>query len=563
MASPRVNVDVLTVACECLTDVSDVLSLSLTCSSVRLIAVKWLIRMRPVYLKSGLSIRSFHLFFFADPAERASHLRALHIDLSRAWPGQPQVDVDDYSLLVKILASCQHLQHLTITLQTASLPTIDNFFHATTTLSSLHSFSIRGVSIDALKFLPQFHTPLRALGIHSENIPVGSRYPTVLEEFIPRIIVQTLEELQLDKLEFDPHDILIQVPGNSLMPSVLDVMPYSAVRSLSVASFRGKPLLDRLQYLFPALDSTLHFGGLDMWSVQDSYADLRAANQRSQDGPCSGAWKKLDQVVCGPAALYVLGLRCPIRLAIIHIHRGSVDQYHYAAEALRENPVPRLQLMLYHGPGMLDRLFSPEQAERLTHFMLCLSYGDNYESSPQGQRDADVEDTPQVQWDDVLSNLISGLQPLHKLTHLRIIIGANIYVHKDAPSPFRPREGRYAHPFRPSMSDFEETATALARILPSLQNLFLTTSGFLSSWAARSTDGGRDWQPYESYINHGWRIAALGTDGLPDGERSVVELHEEVTNTIIRKEELVLSERDEAALHLNYGWHTSPPTLLM
>ncbi|KAI1789258.1 hypothetical protein LXA43DRAFT_1021944 [Ganoderma leucocontextum] len=87
MATLRLNVDVVAVVCEFLPDVSDVLSLALTCSSVHLVAVSWLLRMRPVYLISGPSIRRFHSFLVADAPTRAPHVRALHIDLR--WPGLP------------------------------------------------------------------------------------------------------------------------------------------------------------------------------------------------------------------------------------------------------------------------------------------------------------------------------------------------------------------------------------------------------------------------------------------------------------------------------------------
>ena len=138
MASPLLNGDVLAIACEFLTEVSDVLSMALTSSSVHLVAVKWLLRMRPVYLKSGPSICQFHRFLFADPAVRAPHLRALHIDLRH--PGPPQDQEQDCSLLVDILSTCQRLEHLTVAFQKDSIPTIDDprFLPAITALSTLH-----------------------------------------------------------------------------------------------------------------------------------------------------------------------------------------------------------------------------------------------------------------------------------------------------------------------------------------------------------------------------------------------------------------------------------------
>ena len=121
-----------------------------------------------------------------------------------------------------------------------------------------------------------------------------------------------------------------------------------------------------------------------------------------------------------------------------------------------------------------------------------------------------------------------------------------MYVHKEASWPFAPWE-EYAHSLRGTRFDFEGTAATLVRALPSLQNVFLTTGGFLSNWAEES--GGGRWKPYERwYITHGWRVASSGTESVPDGERSLVELHGDVTDTIFRREELILSSLDEVSI---------------
>ncbi|KAI1789254.1 hypothetical protein LXA43DRAFT_1021914 [Ganoderma leucocontextum] len=404
MAAPRLNVDVLAIVCEFLTDVSDVLSIALTCSSVHLVAVGWLLRMRPVYLKSDPSIRRFHSFLFADAPARAPHVCALDINLR--WP------IDDCSLLVEIFASCQHLKHLTVAFEQASLHIImdPRFIHAITTIPNLRSFSLHSQSTNALGLLPRLVcTPLRKVGIHCGNVDVSARFPSALELSLPRILVPTLEKLELDRFAVDSHDP--QAPPNLPLSSVFgmsvfDMTPYPAVRSLSVGSFKGRPLLDHLQHLFPAVDGTLHVGGLDIRSGEDTYADIRAANQHTQesdgDGSALRTWKKLDRIVCDAAMFYVLGLRCPIRLAMIHC--GAVEKHRFAADALRENPVPRLKLTLYHESGMFDGFFSPELEGALTHLTLCLLYSNDYGYTPPhpSQSDANTAAAPPLRWDDVL-----------------------------------------------------------------------------------------------------------------------------------------------------------------
>ena len=187
--------------------------------------------------------------------------------------------------------------------------------------------------------------------------------------------------------------------------------------------------------------------------------------------------------------------------------------------------------------------------------------------------------------------IVSAIRPLHKLTHLHVVVGVSVYVTENAPWPFAPWE-EYAHTFRPSRFDFEGVAATLARALPSLQYVFLTTGGFLSNWDEpaysdmEDPEGARGrWKPYERwFITHGWRVAnpGSGTGGVQEGEHGLVRLHDDVAETVIRNEELVVSKHDEVsvfsrpvcyetrlrvvigaqtALHLKYAWGLTPPPL--
>ncbi len=112
-------------------------------------------------------------------------------------------------------------------------------------------------------------------------------------------------------------------------------------------------------------------------------------------------WKKLDRVICDALTFYALGLRCPIRLAMIDLL--SVDDHYHTADALRDNPVSRLQLTLDHDLSMFGALFSPEVAKTLTHLTVCLLYSNSFGS---------IHST--IRWDDVLvcyrtSDAVAGL----------------------------------------------------------------------------------------------------------------------------------------------------------
>ena len=140
MEAPQLNIDVLTIVCEFLTDVSDLLSVSLTCSSINVVAVRWLLRTRQVHLKSGASICRFHSFLFADAPARAPYVHALDIDLM--WP---QPEAEDATLLLEILASCNGLQHLTIAFryEAFSIMVDPQFLQTIAAIPSLRSFTVR------------------------------------------------------------------------------------------------------------------------------------------------------------------------------------------------------------------------------------------------------------------------------------------------------------------------------------------------------------------------------------------------------------------------------------
>ena len=145
--------------------------------------------------------------------------------------------------------------------------------------------------------------------------------------------------------------------------------------------------------------------------------------------------------------LYMLGLRCPVQLAMIYC--GPMEKYRYAT--VRENHVVRLKLMLYRG------LFSPELADGLTYLTLGLLYSTEYDYSPPGQGRAAAGTAPRFEWDHVLVGRVFLLLENDRATlfytgyarrrplvpaqahALRIVIGTSVYVHKGASRPFASR----------------------------------------------------------------------------------------------------------------------------
>lgn len=384
MAAARLNLDVLMVVCKFLVRMQDLLSISLTCSSLRPVAIRQLLLTFRIYLigRDVARLEQFRSFLCADVSARALHVRTLNILLWLSPRVVGPSDIDPVSLIIDILASCPHVETISLILNDSSFVQDDNqaIIGAIASMQGLRSLSISGPRNDALTLAREVQSPLRKLAIHSGSIGhrTSSYFPHTLNDFLPRLAL-TLEQFEIGVFTVDPDEI--RATEDIAVPPVINMSQYSFVRSLSIGSLLGKPLLDRLQHLFPALDGTLTIGELDSGALvqEEAYADIRTTNQRAQEGDGHGlhshcAWTKLDRVICHQAhMLYLLGLRCPIRLLRI----GTCSHgLHYATAALRENPIPRLTLSLLLGGGLqgLDELFSAELAGVLTHLTLHLLY---------------------------------------------------------------------------------------------------------------------------------------------------------------------------------------------
>ena len=132
----------------------------------------------------------------------------------------------------------------------------------------------------------------------------------------------------------------------------------------------------------------------------------------------------------------------------------------------------------------------------------------------------------------------SSLQPLHRLAHLRVVFCSS--VHNGGFSPASDVRGEeHLRALRgPAFERAEETAASLVRLLPSLRYFFLTATGHV---VPRS--GSRVLVRW--HTARAWRVGEPVVDGTKEGRPVLVELHDEVAETIIRKEELVLSKADE------------------
>ncbi|TBU27944.1 hypothetical protein BD311DRAFT_778562 [Dichomitus squalens] len=378
--------------------------------------------------------------------------------------------------------------------------------------------------------------PLRKLVIDCDNIISDFWHPAALEEFLPHL-VPTLEEFEISDLLFTPQEATVH--GAVTSASISSMAQYPAVHSLTVRGFAGPPFLEHLQHLFPSVDQKLALGRLDLDIDTLIYADIRNANKSAQKEGSPDylrPWKQLDLVVCDVPMFYVLGLRCPIRHAMLDY--GWSHYRGYLTDALRENPVPRLELSiaLSYGLCAFDELFPLELVPTLTHLTLCLVYAN------MGGSGTDADAGFDFRWRDVL--LFSSLGRLRALTHLRLVIHTDVC---HDPPESEPYSEAFVNDLRGPTFGFQETAQVLANALPSLRYVFLTTSGYLGKHDESTR---YFWKAYERWlVSRAWRIADKGGEQRREG-LILVELAEAVAETLIDQEELVLSPADEISLHI-------------
>ena len=396
MEAARLNVDVLAVVCEFLTDVPDVLSFSLICSALHPPAINHLLSVLPISLISDTSIRRFHSFLFADVSARAPHIRALELGSQPRHAPKATDKPGHDSLLIDILASCSHLERMSLSpkvtlLQPGAGGLGDPHIAGSTTPTPGKRDNF------AHTFLPMVRAPLRMLTIRTINPEDLHWTPSALETFLPPF-APTLEKLELRDFFIDITDAR-GLDGSPPSHSTPPLTQYPAVRSLSVRSLEGVPRLDVLLHLFPALDGTLC---LDEWgktTFLSSFEHIRSTNQESQQRRGNNTWKKLDRLVCEPTLFYMLGLRCPI--GFLMIKDCTEEMTDDLAMGLRENPVPRLKLSLILDPGLrvLDVFPSAGLGDTLTHLTLCLV--DIRVNEDVHDADGITPSGP-LRWDDIL-----------------------------------------------------------------------------------------------------------------------------------------------------------------
>ena len=315
----------------------------------------------------------FHSFLFADAPARTPYVRVLEIERGPSRDSLiPDLPPDSTPLLIEILTSCLNLRSVTIVLndnEPEGLICDLDVARTIAALPNLRSLTLFCSNMCRPVLLNELRIPLRALSLWGYDKEVHFYHPATLETVLPRLATN-LEKLEIGGFVVDPEELL----ECGLAPtSVFALTQYPTVRSLFLLLY-GAPVLDHLQYLFPALDGTLAFKSpqFPVNNPLETHTAIRTANHRMQESSSSRPWRQLHRIACQPLMLYLLALRCPIKHVLLDAM--GVPLGPYAVDALRENPVPHLKLTIRHEFPAFDYLFTPELAGTLTHLTLILEY---------------------------------------------------------------------------------------------------------------------------------------------------------------------------------------------
>ncbi|PIL31137.1 hypothetical protein GSI_05833 [Ganoderma sinense ZZ0214-1] len=520
---PFLNFDILRLVCDSLTDVSDVLSFSLTCSTLREGALQRRLRMSPVVLWDLDSIQRFHDFIFKNPNGRAPHIHGLKL---------PDFEYDfqmDYSWFKSINGCLAALLEAAIHLEYLYLPSTEfqnivlGAVQKLTTLRQLSMGSHFNIEY-TFKLLTTSRSPIRYLYVDAYeilNLPASFLHRHMAH------LAPTLETLELDDLTLDISPLSVTTQ-------------FTALRRLKAQLICPLDRLEVLLRLFPNLDNSLVLSYPGSTLSPDAYAEVRERNKEAQN---AHTWPCLDRLACDDDVAFMLALRCPIRLMDIP-HVSLPLGKRYLVETLRYNCPQQLHLglLLCDGLDGLDGLFPLEAADRLTHLLVFARVqmaGNNYSLIP---------------WDQVLDGLLHSMQHL-RTTHLRIVLHYSIH-----PGPGDPQTeaqpNQHRSLYAASDGDLHRAAARFFSSMPALQYLFLTTCGYVANSVERAHS-----YTCQRLASRAWCAVSADTEvtvtdphlsGASAERGPCAAISGDEAETIMDREELRLGSREEAMVKVCY-----------
>ncbi|KAI0358144.1 hypothetical protein OH77DRAFT_1246488 [Trametes cingulata] len=532
----RLDCDTLDIVCAYLNDARTLLSVSLACHALRIIAAKRLLAVHPVILHDERSIRSFHRFLLADRTARSPYAREVLVRIDEC-DKETREEVAD--LFIEVLVHLTHLESLLIQcgrkfsecLRDTRIPlTISQLY-------TLRKLEISGWVDVAEDIVRTARSPLKELRASFDKPlttdPSDPEQTAVLRlDDLVSHLSPTLEVLHLQRTT-----IKLAAKGAQ----------YPAIRSAHFRGIEGPPWVDILVHMFPNLCDTLDLGAIDYSLVDaaDTQVRARRINKERQE---YASWKGLDCVVGDVTSLYMLGLACPVRhLMVDALCRHLKEQLGTALQDTLPTHL-KLTIMLAHGINVFEDLFPTEVIPKLTHLVLLVTY-DNLD-------DEDLIDRftmSSVKWPAFLDLVTNAVKPLH-LTHLRLIVHYNINLGDDVLPA-----ANYSKPFIKSMRELDHCATASSLIsaVPSLRYVFLSFGGEYDVPLLSDGHGVPDVHNRASIATRGRWLSSSAwtrTDGQEGEALHVERVGDAVAEKLLTDESLTLSMEDEWVLELDRVW---------
>ncbi|TBU25609.1 hypothetical protein BD311DRAFT_764236 [Dichomitus squalens] len=458
---PQLDWDVLHAICDHLTDTSDILSLSSTCTSLRPAAMQRFLSVRPIVLKDARSTCNIHSLIFADKTRRVSHVRALQVTIRDINKPYDPSDVADR--LLAIVTCVDRLESFHTSDYIFSNASYTRILPAIVQLTTLRELSIAGVRCDdgASNLVQSIQSSLKILYASFRTTPWSCL--DILDTTTSHHAA-TLEVLHLDWVDFGDNDHSVHQV----------VTEYPALRSFIINYAEGLPRLACLLRAFPALDRTLAFNDRDdrrrWWDLDDPLICLvRDENMRAQE---SHRWVALDYVSCEAHIFFALGLQCPIRHA--KIIDCSAQTRDYVATALRDSP-PRqltLHIELERGLSVFDGLFPPQLGTALTHLTVILRYSHGHKD----EYPADLDYLKNVQWDQFLDTF------KYSIAHLPLrCLSLSFCIRFRDDDSVGQRLEPLSETFLCTVRNlpFEDVASRLASAITSLELMHVITYGYM------------------------------------------------------------------------------------
>ncbi|KAH9899308.1 hypothetical protein C8Q73DRAFT_787201 [Cubamyces lactineus] len=542
----NLNFDILENVCSSLADIPTVLSFSLVSHACHAVSIRRLLSMKPISLTKEATVRSFHQFLLGPniTEDRSRLLRGLIIDVLPDYARREEVA----QLLIDILERATYLEYLELPspqrmFEYFECPKLPEAMWRVSILREFVSEDRQSWCSDAEGIVKQTRSPLKVIRLGLFDLTFSDETGCLRPAMIGRLLEHLAPTLEV--LEVTEASVLYnQGDRGSTFP---------AVHSALLGQQFGPVWTDVLINMFPALDGILDVGplhghdGAPLRANAPEQARIRALNRAYQE---RHSWTKLERVVGDTHTLYMLGLTCQVRHFMVD--RVCSHRKQALIDFLRDAPPYRLKLtiLLSHGLNVFDGLIPDEVASKLTHLVVMLAY-DNCETST-GANAATVES---MKWEDVLSKLKSSLRHCHQLTHLLIIVRCGVYANE-------PDIG-YSRDFVTSVRslDHEATAAELKSTVPSLRYILVTSNGCFSGVRIPKEENSSrpDWEPVYDLVTRGWFNIRTGWTGV-DIDRPDVplqrlrRLNDEVTESVVHSQELLIGPEDEFWLGTNREW---------